>query len=192
MTNPTEEVKLPELEHALHLLAISMRHSAGQWMVPGWDGHKVSDLLEKAKAAIQAQAAEHAAQVRRIRDIRNENAEDDRAEIRQCRQEIAALKKERDGLVDQYMRLAEAMHYTSGKDGMEFSPEEWAAAVHVNAERYHWLRSGVRLRQGVAVSGQRYIDRSIHQAKMRFDFWCSPDELDAAIDAARQTTREQP
>lgn len=26
-------------------LASSMRHSAGTWMVPGWDGHKVADLL---------------------------------------------------------------------------------------------------------------------------------------------------
>jgi hypothetical protein len=53
--------KLPEgLEPELRLLAASMRHSAGQWMVPGWDGHKVAVLLEKAQAALQALAADTA------------------------------------------------------------------------------------------------------------------------------------
>jgi len=55
----TTAPKLPEgLEPELRLLAASMRHSAGQWMVPGWDGHKVAVLLEKAQAALQALAAE--------------------------------------------------------------------------------------------------------------------------------------
>lgn len=31
--------------------------------------------------------------------------------------------------VDLYLKLADAMGYDSGKDGMEFSPEEWAAAL---------------------------------------------------------------
>lgn len=34
-------------------LMVSMRHSAGQWMVPGWDGHKVADLLEKVAALLE-------------------------------------------------------------------------------------------------------------------------------------------
>lgn len=42
----------------LRLLAASMRHSAGQWMVPGWDGHKVATLLEKAQASLLAKEAE--------------------------------------------------------------------------------------------------------------------------------------
>jgi hypothetical protein len=50
--------------------------------------------LSDAQAALQALAAEHATEIRRIRDIRNENAEDYRAEIRLCREEIAALKED--------------------------------------------------------------------------------------------------
>jgi hypothetical protein len=38
---------------ALRELTFSMRHSAGQWMVPGWDGHKIADLLERVAAALE-------------------------------------------------------------------------------------------------------------------------------------------
>lgn len=48
--------------------------------------------LSDAQSALQAQAEDHAAEIRRIRDIRNENAEEYRTEIRLCREEIAALK----------------------------------------------------------------------------------------------------
>jgi hypothetical protein len=50
MTNSPPEVA------ALRELIVSMRHSAGQWMVPGWDGHKVADLLEKVLASTAAKA----------------------------------------------------------------------------------------------------------------------------------------
>lgn len=50
--------------------------------------------LSDAQSALQAQAAEHATEIRRIRDIRNENAEDCRTEIRLCREEIAVLKED--------------------------------------------------------------------------------------------------
>lgn len=55
MTSTPSSPKLPD---KLRLLAASMRHSAGQWMVPGWDGHKVADLLSDAQASIQALEAE--------------------------------------------------------------------------------------------------------------------------------------
>lgn len=56
MTTP--DVRAEALADALRLLAASMRHSAGQWMVPGWDGHKVADLLQKAESALKARDAE--------------------------------------------------------------------------------------------------------------------------------------
>lgn len=37
-------------------LAFSMRHSAGQWMVPGWDGHKCANLLDSLIAALATPA----------------------------------------------------------------------------------------------------------------------------------------
>lgn len=59
MTTPTTpDVRAEALAEALRLLAVSMRHSAGQWMVPGWDGHKVADLLQKAESALKARDAE--------------------------------------------------------------------------------------------------------------------------------------
>ena len=36
-------------------LAFSMTHSAGQWMVPGWDGYKVATLLEHLAAIASRQ-----------------------------------------------------------------------------------------------------------------------------------------
>jgi hypothetical protein len=142
--------KLPEgLEPELRLLAASMRHSAGQWMVPGWDGHKVADLLEKAQAALQALAAEKDA-------------------------EIAALTKLRDALNDMYQQLAEAMGYHSGEGGMEFSPEEWAAALKADAARYRWLvhKFGVT---SLPCMLEPLLDDYVADGK---------ESLDAAIDSA--------
>ncbi|MCY1243212.1 hypothetical protein D9M72_562170 [compost metagenome] len=66
MTSHPKEPNLPEsLEDTLRLLAASMRHSAGQWMVPGWDGHKVADLLQKAESALKARDAE----IERLRGV---------------------------------------------------------------------------------------------------------------------------
>jgi hypothetical protein len=39
-----------DLRKQAHELAVSMRHSAGTWMVPGWDGHKVANLLDAIRA----------------------------------------------------------------------------------------------------------------------------------------------
>jgi hypothetical protein len=55
MTTAQKPDALPD---DLRLLAASMHHSAGQWMVPGWDGHKVAALLEKAQASLLAKEAE--------------------------------------------------------------------------------------------------------------------------------------
>lgn len=49
-----------------------------------------------------------------------------------------------------------------------------ANAAEQNAARYRWLRDG-----------PRYIARDERYTLMAFQFWCSPAELDAAIDAAR-------
>ena len=56
--------------------------------------------------------------------------------------------------------------------------------LRADAERYRWLRAGVRRRQGIPVAGHRAIDQSPYVALMQFDFWCTPFELDSAIDAA--------
>jgi hypothetical protein len=59
MTSHHTEAKLPEiLEDTLRLLAASMRHSAGQWMVPGWDGNCIHDVLQRAESALKARDAE--------------------------------------------------------------------------------------------------------------------------------------
>jgi hypothetical protein len=53
-----------------------------------------------------------------------------------------------------------------------------------DAARYRWLRSGVRSRQGVAqVGGSQSIARDTLSSLMTFAFWCTPDELDSAIDS---------
>lgn len=72
-------------------------------------------------------------------------------------------------------------------------PQEAAPVAQGDAEdaaRYRWLRSGVRERQGIPVSGHRTISSSSLRALMEFNFWCTPDELDAAIDAARSKAKE--
>jgi len=50
-TTPTQGAELVALAREL---SFSMKHSAGQWMVPGWDGYKVSDLLDKLAAALRS------------------------------------------------------------------------------------------------------------------------------------------
>lgn len=60
-------------------------------------------------------------------------------------------------------------------------------ALLAMADRYDWLRSGARMRQGIPTSGHRTISRDQLRGLMEFNFWCTPDELDAAIDAARAT-----
>jgi hypothetical protein len=56
---------------------------------------------------------------------------------------LAALAQ-KDGEIeahqDMYCRLADAAGYHSGKDGMEFSPEEWMESLRKDAERYCYLR----------------------------------------------------
>lgn len=59
-----------------------------------------------------------------------------------------------------------------------------------DAARYRWLRSGVRERQGIPVSGHRTISSGALRALMEFNFWCTPGELDTAIDAARSQAKE--
>lgn len=89
--------------------------------------------------------------------------------------EIAALKKSRDGLNDMYQQLAEAMGYHSGEGGMEFSPEEWAAALKADAARYRWLvhKFGVT---NLPCMLEPILDDYVADGK---------DSLDAAIDSAR-------
>lgn len=55
-----------------------------------------------------------------------------------------------------------------------------------DAQRYRWLRSGERMRQGTALpdTGTRIISKDEKQALLSFNYWCSQNELDAAIDAA--------
>lgn len=67
----------------------------------GWNA-----CYRAAQSALQAQAEDHAAEIRRIRDIRNENSEEYRTEIRLCREEIAALKED----AERYRWLREQSH----------------------------------------------------------------------------------
>lgn len=69
-------------------------------------------------------------------------------------------------------------------------PAQAADSVLEDAARYRWLRAGVRERQGVPVSGHRTMSSNHLRALMEFNFWCTPDELDAAIDAARAQAKE--
>ena len=57
--------------------------------------------------------------------------------------------------------------------------------LRADARRYRWLRSGRQLRQGQDTGvGLRQISRDPLRALMTFAYWCSPVELDAAIDSA--------
>ncbi|MDQ0035466.1 hypothetical protein J2W30_003234 [Variovorax boronicumulans] len=96
--------------------------------------------------------------------------------------EVERLRAERDGLVDMYQRLAESMGYTSGKDGMEFSPEEWGAALKTDAERYRWLREQAEPNQGGERPWCTVRDRKGYA-------WTLGPVLDAAIDAALDASR---
>lgn len=61
-----------------------------------------------------------------------------------------------------------------------------------DAARYRWLRAGQRMRQGQPTgTGRRLISQSPERALLSFNFWCSPEELDAAIDAALGTSGEK-
>lgn len=58
-----------------------------------------------------------------------------------------------------------------------------------DAARYRWLRSGQRLRQGIDIGvGHRRIAKDLTHELMAFSYWCTPEELDAAIDAAKERT----
>lgn len=67
-------------------------------------------------------------------------------------------------------------------------------ALRADAERYRWLRSGIRRRQGVELAnsgGGRSIKRDELRCLMAFDYWCPPSDLDAAITAAIAASKEQ-
>lgn len=58
-----------------------------------------------------------------------------------------------------------------------------------DAARYRWLRSGQRLRQGVDIGvGHRRIAKDLTHELMAFSYWCTPEQLDTAIDAAKDRT----
>lgn len=61
---------------------------------------------------------------------------------------------------------------------------ERQAGLERKAARYDWLRAGSRERQGIPTAGHRTISRDRLRSMVEFNFWCTPDELDTAIDAA--------
>ncbi len=65
------------------------------------------------------------------------------------------------------------------------------AELRKKAARYDWLRSGVHRRQGAAIHGKRVISRDKLRALMELRFWCTPEELDAAVDAALQAAEKK-
>jgi len=58
-------------------------------------------------------------------------------------------------------------------------------AMERDAARYRWLTSGIVERQLSKLPdiGGRSILRNEQRSLMEFRYWCTPDELDAAIDA---------
>lgn len=52
------------------------------------------------------------------------------AQIADMRVALEFSKADNLALTDMYLRLTDAAGYTSGKDGLEFSPEEWMAALN--------------------------------------------------------------
>lgn len=65
--------------------------------------------------------------------------------------------------------------------------EAQVQALSLDAGRYRWLRSGEKTRQGLTIIGKggtRLISRDGLRALLSFDFWCTTEELDSAIDAA--------
>ena len=52
-----------------HELSVSMKHSAGQWMVPGFDGYRCSEILD----ALLSQLAELRADAMRYRWLREQD-----------------------------------------------------------------------------------------------------------------------
>lgn len=64
-------------------------------------------------------------------------------------------------------------------------PDEDLARLRADAARYRWLRSGQRKRQGTAMPdvGGRTVPLNELRILLEFNFWCSPERLDAAIDA---------
>lgn len=95
-------------------------------------------------------------------------------------------------------KLAECMDYPwahmpeQGRESMRQHARAILAAAApaeardaADAARYRWLRAGRLLRQGHDTGvGRREIQRDPLCAVMSFGYWCSPEALDAAIDAA--------
>lgn len=56
-------------------------------------------------------------------------------------------------------------------------------SLQEKANRWDWLISGIKSRQGAQIlGGERTISRNRDQDLMRFDFWCTPEELASRID----------
>lgn len=64
-------------------------------------------------------------------------------------------------------------------------PEPTLEELKAKAACYDWLISGQRIRQGIAVPnfGVRRIDKNAESSLLSFTYWCSPEQLTAAIQA---------
>lgn len=109
---------------------------------------------------------------------------------------VQPTKQEGETLWTEIMRYAETEVIPNPDRLKEWAWQirRWAEAapvqqVAVDAARYRWLRGGVRSRQGLPTNGERVIGRDKLRNLMEFRFWCTPEELDAAIDAALQPTQ---
>jgi hypothetical protein len=86
---------------------------------------------------------------------RDHDTEDGAAQATSCaiNEAIRALAGEgKEPVAMLYLQLTDAMGYDSGKDGIEFSPEEWAAALRKDAQAWRAARPA----DGVAVPAEKF------------------------------------
>ena len=106
-------------------------------------------------------------------------------------QAVVDVLAERDALVRQNLALCDAMGYSSRKHELD-SPEEHAARLLADAQRYRWLRLRLKARLTAAVTGGHRLAIEIIIGRAFFDAFLksckleeeTASELDAAIDVA--------
>jgi len=141
------------------LLAISMKHSAGSWMVPGFDGYKCAEILESLIAA-----SSPVSQV----DAGEWNEDDIFNAWLQAGQQDGQINK-------RVVRFAHAV--------LALSPKGTPGSDALDAKRYRWLREQDWFGGALCVLRDPKKVLSTGGAFLGAD--CpSRDRLDIAIDAA--------
>lgn len=143
-------------------VAVSMHHSAGAYMVPGWDGYKMAGLLEDALAELDKLLAERdelRARVQELGSVARENrsraAVKMEAELDKLRADLERTERNRDMWKEQCARQAEQL---------------MTGTLHLNAAQADARRYNAFFAAGLPITylGQPYYTKA---------------DLDAAIDA---------